>query len=593
MRTDQEQVGVGGDVDAVGRRTSLNHLARAAVLLLVLACFAALYHRQSYAGTLSRNAADIAQVAKNISEGRGFTTRVVRPFNAPLKRPDSLAFPELNHAPMYPYALSLAFRLGGATDQVAGRTSVIFLLMATAATALLGTILFDRRTGLLAAAVVGTSAPVLAAGASGEEWAMASVWLALLLCMVAIHHGAAARERHEAVLFWTAAAAVAAAFLYATHHVLAAAAIPVLVYLAATGSKRLAQAVVFMGVLCLLAAPVVVRNQAHTGSAILGISAWDLMSNTKAFPGDTFHRSTGPANRPLSAPLLFPATHFAAFAHKLGTGSVDLLAGMVALLGPVAVPFAVVSALYRFRNPAANATRLVVYGTGLIVVVCAALFGLGDKALVVLAPAASVFACAYFLLLLDTKSLHPIYHKALVGAFVLVTAAPALTTIAWRPPPTASSETASAADRFFATAGVAGAKGVVYTDVPWIAAWRTECTAVWLPRTDEDVVELGVAGVPIQTVVLTPECTTYSPEEAWYVLHRVRLWREFITDPSGRFRKSLQAEGISADNMGAANQFLGRLRRNFALSESISGLVSQRRDPLTPDDIHVFIKLPG
>ncbi len=69
------------------------------------------------------------------------------------------------------------------------------------------------------------------------------------------------------------------------------------------------------------------------------------------------YRSTDSANLSVLRPVLFPVEHFTSFAAKLMTGTSEVAQAMAVTLGLVALPLALVSALYKFRAPTANAVR--------------------------------------------------------------------------------------------------------------------------------------------------------------------------------------------------------------------------------------------
>src|SRR3712207_530202 len=88
-----------------------------------------LFHRATYRG-LSPQTMDLAQLARNISEGKGFTTDFLRPIALPLS--EGLArTPDLNHEPLY--AVMAGFMMGalGPRDgAVWGLSLLLFLLSA-------------------------------------------------------------------------------------------------------------------------------------------------------------------------------------------------------------------------------------------------------------------------------------------------------------------------------------------------------------------------------------------------------------------------------------------------------------------------------
>ena len=556
-------------------------------VLVAIVLFACLFYKQTYIQVTDRDTCDIAQVARNIADGQGFTTRFIRPFNAGLLEADYVNN-EVNHAPLFPYALSVLFRLKGAGDQTAVWPCLIFFCLTVVATCLLGRMLFDWRTGLLAATVFGTSAPLLQAGTSGSEWPMAAFWLVLLLCAVAAHHRSSTGVRAGRPLLWSGTAGALLALLYYTNQVLIFLMIPLAVYFAVTGSRRRLHFIAFVLVSLLLIAPWAYRNYQLTGFPVLGANAWEVASNTNAFPGESFFRSSDPANRHISTVLLFPINHFAAFIWKLAGRSMDIVRAIIPMLGLVGMPFAVVGMLYRFKSAQANALRGLTYAMAPILVASFAIFNVSTGAVVALAPLAAVLGAAYFLLLVDAKKLHSFYAKVLIAGFVLVTAAEALTFIAF-PMGDRRTNIEAAADTYFAALGQKGMASTFYTDVPWIAAWRIKSTAIWLPETDKDALAISAKNITAQVVILTPESDKYAKSEAWYAMHRIRLWREYITNPDVAANEIFKQAAITGDKAEAYRKYLKRIKRSFAVADMLTDMTILRQDPLVTDDIQIYV----
>ncbi len=72
------------------------------------------------------------------------------------------------------------------------------------------------------------------------------------------------------------------------------------------------------------------------------------------------------------------------------------------------------------------------------------------------------------------------------------------------------------------------------------------------------------------------------------MLHRVRLWREYMIDPNAGLKSIIQAAGLKTQYAKGAAKYLERLKRDFAVSQSIAGIKPHPTDPLAPDDIQIF-----
>lgn len=587
-----------GIVRSLIRRLPWQEILWTAGVVVVVALFVGLYYRQTFQGLSDRRAMDFSQLARNIYLGRGFTTNVIRPFNVALVNDPDRQNTEMNNAPLFPFAVAAVFKMaGGPSDQATSWVSNLFLLATVLATYILGRTLFGWRRGLLAALLVGLSAPLLEAGASGTEWTMAATWFTLLLIALIGHHRSANDVRLVRGMCYVVACAALLALLYMTNHILLCLIAPLGVYFAVSGPRKKLHLAVFAAAAFVMIAPWGYRNAALTNGSILASNLWDIMSHSAAFPGDRVYRSTNPANLSVYRAILFPVEHFHSFASKLVAGSAQAIQKLIVMLGLAVTPFAVVSILYRFKSAAANTVRGFVYGAAPLLIVSLALYTTDYRGVVMLAPVVAVFGAGYYFLLLEAKALHPVYARMITAAVILVTCCPALSSMPWlRQEPNVADKLS--VNEYFVSLSEAGFSGQVFTDVPWVAALRLGSTAVWLPVTDEDALELTANGLRMQAIILTPECETYDPSETWYLMHDSKLWRDYIGNPDISIRDYAERMGLDEANTQAFGRYMRERRRRLPLSASLEGFAELDVGPVrilsrsivrfTPDDI-VFL----
>ena len=574
-------------------RFKWGRIVAVAAVFVVLAGVCARYYKQTFISLADREAMDIAHVARNVQMGAGFVTRFIRPFNLTLVPPGMQDTAELNHPPLYPYILAAAMKVKGPTDQTVALTSLWLPVSDTVR---------HVRAGSRPVRLAGGTAGDGGGGDQRSRAARRRFRTGMELRGDALHAAldpgctpSQALNRRKTRPQRSSArrpAGLLVGSLYLTDRILLVLLIPLAVYFTTadrSGRERRVHLVVFLVLAMLLIAPWGYRDMEYTGVPLLGINAFDLMANTSAFPGDTLYRQTDPATQSIWAALLFPVNHFGDCGRKLLSGAGDLSSALMGVLGFAVTAFAGVSTLYRFRKPAVNAVRGLMYGILPVLVVFFALYGVGQSAMVIFAPVAAVIAAAYFILLLETKKLHVFFVRALVAAFVIVSALPALVPLCWKPPAADALGGNMVAQRYFGNLGTEGIHSAMFTDVPWLAAWRTMGWGVWLPRTDADVMALSAKALPMRVVVLTPESGNYSPEEVWYVLHKVRAWRDYMSDRQKTIAQILDVTGIDPKNKPGVDKYVQRLKRQFAVSGSLEGFVPQAQDPLAPDDIQVFV----
>lgn len=574
---------------ALLRRFQWTSVAVTAFVLSLLVAVAALYYLKTFERLTDRQAMDSAQIARNICEGQGFSTRFVRPFNVGFLKSGAQTIPEMNTAPVFPYAVSAVFRVMSISDQAACWTSLGFHILLLAATFLLGTLLFDYKTGLTAGAFVGLSAPMLNSAVSGSQVPLEGFEMTALLVLVALHRRSISAGASRAVVLYSLASGVVASLLYATNYVLAFVLVPAAVYFWVADRKKAGFAV-FLGASVVLMTPLAYRNGSMTGFPLLGARAWDIMAQSSAYPGDTLLRSVDKAAGSPLRPLLFPVEEFGAFTEKAARTAGGYLASLAAMLGPAVLSFAVVSALYRFRETGANAVRGLAYGLAPLALLVLGLYSESPDHAQIFAPAVAVYASAYLSLLLKAKGMHQFFARAFVGVVLVITAVQTLSVLAWGIPRGGAADQRTAeVNNFYANLGTRGVRYVLYTDVPWIAAWRTMGLGVWLPLSDSDVYALEARGLYMRAIILTPECENYSSDETWRMLHEVRLWRQYIENPSAAEKEILRLANIKSRDFAKAAKSLWRLRRQYRISSSVSGFVTQPSDPLGPDYIQVLL----
>jgi hypothetical protein len=574
-----------------GRKFDWQRLLKAVCVVVAILAYVALFYKRSYIGIVSRDSIDIAQIAANISEGHGFTTRFVRPFNALYFKDVSGYYPELNHGPLFPYIVAVLFKLRTVSEQVIVWASLLFFLLTSVATYVLGRLLFDWRVGLLATGIFSLSLGALNAAISGEEWTMCAFLFTLLLCAMASHHTSVDTRGGRHGITCAALSAVLLAALYMTHHMLVILVLPTAVYFGVTGVRRRLYLLVFLGVCAAAVTPWAVRNGLATGIPVLGASGWDMIANTSAYPGDTLYRTVELANHSMMRIILFPTEQFAAFVDKLARGTSGLAQDTMSVIGYFAMAFAVVGMLYRFRSRSANALRGYLYGALPLMIACFALFSVDREAVILFAPLAAVLASAYLLLLLDAKKLHPFFVNLLVGGLVALTSLPAFVEAAW---PGGRSPSAATQQLQMLLAGDAFNQNIattpVYTDVPWAVAWGTKGVGVWLPVSDQDCQILTGMSLPVNMILLTPECESYQPDEIWYALHRIRVWREYIRDPDRGLDDILKTAGLTLKDVPRAPKIIERILRRFKAADTVRGFFAARQDPFAPDCIQIFMR---
>lgn len=110
--------------------------------------------------TLSPEAMDCGQLARNIARGKGFTTNFIRPSSLLFIERISV-HPELYNPPLYSWLLSLIFRIAGSSDKVVVLFSLSLFWITGVLIVLLARKIFNPLTALISAVIYFTNAILL------------------------------------------------------------------------------------------------------------------------------------------------------------------------------------------------------------------------------------------------------------------------------------------------------------------------------------------------------------------------------------------------------------------------------------------------
>ncbi len=156
--------------------------------VLLLASIVGLGVMRVGGSNLSPQGMDYAQLARNLTVGRSFTTDILRPLALNVT-PERAEFYEFLHAPLYPFVAALAFIAGGASDGTLVALSVAFWVISAA---LLWVLALRLTAGNRAVALVATglwifSAPVLTQVIQGTPATLGTLLVLMMLLVLTPH----------------------------------------------------------------------------------------------------------------------------------------------------------------------------------------------------------------------------------------------------------------------------------------------------------------------------------------------------------------------------------------------------------------------
>lgn len=480
--------------------------------IVAFVALAMTYDLRAYRNFSNPEAMDTAQVARNLAEGRGFTTRFIRPaslyFVGQKTGAASLTntHPDLANAPAYPALLAGAmrvlpfdyrfpaeepFRTWRPEQLIAWVNQALFLGSVLLAWRLARK-LFDPVVAWLSAGVILGADLLWRFSLSGLPTMLALALLMLVAnLLVAAERGAREADWGGARLYFTAllvGALVGALGL--TRYALGCLILPAMLFFNFFFAPR-SLGLGFAALLGFAAvtAPWLMRNHELSGR-LFGVASLALHQNTDRFPGDRIERLLDPENKFTHEDLR--QVSLDEYWAKLGENLPGILQNDLPRLGGSWVAaFFLAGLLVPFRNPSLGRLRVfVLLSLGVLVVMQAvAKTHVGalapdvnaENLLVVVAPLVFVFGTGLFVLLMDQLELPPFGARGtVIGLFLVVACAPVLFALGGTPrsplayPPYHPQV-------IHERAGWLGERELMMSDMPWAVAWYGRRDCVWLP----------------------------------------------------------------------------------------------------------------
>jgi hypothetical protein len=524
----------------------------AAVLAIVFLVVG--YNWRAFRNLATQEAMDSAQLARNIAEGKGFTTLFVRPFSIFLLKKHNQAkgdkawsedagrlkgmHPDLANPPVYPVLLAglmkvLPFNYDASTTSPFWsnngrfwRYQPDFLIAVFNQLIFLGTVvlvfllarrLFDPAVAWLSAVVFFGTELFWRFSVSGlSTMLLLLIFGGLAWAMVLLDEEIREPKRGPSAPVGFAALAGALVGLGAlTRYGFGWLILPVFTFLLVFGGqRRVTLALVALLSFAVLLGPWVARNYALSGTPF-GTATYTALENTFLFPEYKLSRSLDPD---LSRTIL------AAYWHKLmGNGSRILQSDLPKMGGSWVSAFFLVGLLVAFRNPTTGRLRV-------FLVACIATFAFAqalgqtqlsedspeinsENLLVIVAPLVLVYGVSLFFLLLDQLVLPAFEARFLViGLFGFLTCLPLL--FVFLPPQRYPVAFPPYAPPIIQTVGGwLNEKELIMSDIPWATAWYGRRQSVWLtlralpdpkdPTLKEDFAVINDYQKPINGLYLT------------------------------------------------------------------------------------------
>ncbi|HEY5345555.1 MAG TPA: glycosyltransferase family 39 protein [Verrucomicrobiae bacterium] len=558
---------------------------------------AVLYDLSAYRGFNSVEAMDAAQVARNMADGKGYTTDFIRPVsiyllqkhNQKISATNAADFAQLNGAhpdlanpPVYPTVLAGLMEFwkpnwtvetrkpfwseGGRflryqTEFRIAIMNQILLLVSVALTFLIARKLFDIEVAWLAALLTLGADLLWKFSVSGQSTLLLLViFLGLVLVLIKIEElGRTEKPPVQKLFMLTVTAGLLVGMGMLTRYAFGGAIIPVAIFLMLFGGvRRPSLAVAAILTFVLAVTPWIIRNLEVSGT-LFGTAGYAIAEGTFAYPGSQLSQSINPD--PTLIYWLRP------YIRKLLENLRFILQNDLLRIGGnwVATLF-FAGLLLGLRNIAARRMR---YFTMICVGVFSVVQALGktqlsamspeinsENLLVLLAPLAAIFGIVFFLTLLNQmKTPSPQIRLAIIVLMLLIACQPLITSLL---PPKISPVAYPPyyPPEIQKVASWMHPDELMMSDIPWAVAWYGDHPCVWLTlNLQPDFYAINDYLKPIKGIYFT---TDFMDKKA--VSETVRSdensWGRFIYNlilEDGR-RQSGYADALSRGQFAEENQ---------------------------------------
>jgi len=462
-------------------------IIRFALVILAVIGLAILYDLSAFHNLSTAEGMDAAQLARNLSEGKGFTTQLIRPLSLSLmarKTNDeqreksvptnniapALRHPDLANAPLYPLMLAGMLKLNpfAEPDFTKEQSFSVYLpdlwiaLFNQLLLAVAAWMLFGLAKRLMDESVAWTATLVFLL--TELLWRFTLSGLSTILLMILFLGLVGTLTRLEALarqspasgrsLIWLAALAGAltgAAGM--TRYSFACLIVPVAVLLLSLPSpQRVLLVMVTLAVFLAVSLPWIIRDFQISGSP-WGTAAFAVMEGTSLFPQNELQRSLHPA---------ITQVNTGEYWNKLISNAHDIvLSDLPKLGGNWMSALFLAGLLVRFRNPDSPDVN-------------------SENLLVVVAPLVFLFGTAFFFTVRDQLNLEGSLARGVLWvAFYAVIAAPLLLSLIG-PHPSALAYPPYYPPWIEQKSRTVGEDQAIMSDMPWAVAWYGKRPSVWL-----------------------------------------------------------------------------------------------------------------
>src|SRR5665213_1638700 len=504
------------------------------VAVLAFIAVAALYDLLTARSFSSCSAMESAQLARNLSEGKGYTTDSIRPLALyllggaaePGQSSKVLAgrVPDLTSPPVYPALLAGWMKVGPFqfkanqmwTYQPERWITVFNQALYFAALLLiffLARKMFDSCVTWLSAILFGGTSLFWEFSVSG----LSTLWLIVILLAVVWalleieardHAAETGADRRSVCLALLAGLLVGVGGL--SRYAFAWMILPVVLFVGLSVTRGKGKlCVALLAAFVVVMAPWLVRNFRLSG-APFGTAGYSVLQDTPPFPGDALERSCDPRN---GLKRIEPSDLMNKLTDNMSALGQDELPK---LGGNWISAFFLVGLFIPFRSPALRRLRYFLIGSLILMAVAQALGRthlsaetplVNDENLIVLlTPLIFIYGASFFYVMFDQVNLLNLDLRGFaVTACAAALCAPFLVSLVVTRSPPANSPYAPL--HLQMTARLMRENELMMSDIPWAVAWYGERSCAWLSLNDDEDFFKVNAFKPIHALFLTQRTT--------------------------------------------------------------------------------------
>jgi hypothetical protein len=530
----------------------MRYLKMGLVLLGILAVVA-WYNIQSFKNMGTQEAMDSAQLARNISQGKGYTTLFVRPFSMYLfKRENEMApgavdkrlpeltrikdrHPDISNPPVYPFVLAGLMKVLPFNYAISSKPKMFwnskgefwryqpdFLISVFNQMLFFGAIVlffflarrcFDARVAWTTAGLLFGAEVFWRFSVSGMSTIfLLFIFIGLIWCLVLLEEEGREMKRGMGMLVaFAVLAGVLTGLGGLTRYSFGWLILPVLIFLALFGGPRrwvlvVAAFIAFAAVMT----PWIVRNESVSGTPF-GTAGYAMFETTPIFPEHKLERS-------LTPDFVFGGNVWLKMlTQKLLGNAKDILQSEAPRLGGNWIgAFFLVGLMVGLPNPAASRVRYFLLLSLLVLFIAQALGHTqlsedskqinSENLLVLASPLVLMYAASFFFLLLDQVYL-PIreLRYVIIAAFCVFGCLPMIFALLPGGNKTPFSYPPYHPPSLQKAATYAKETELTMSDIPWAMAWYGQRQCVWLtPKMQPDFFDINDLQKPIDALFLTP-----------------------------------------------------------------------------------------